>query len=138
MPPPAQAQEVATTTSPIVDEAPPAKMLPDDEQAISLAIDYYAADLTPAERTTLKAISRCESFYNQFDDDGGPLYNPSHYAVGAMQIALLHIPAATKAGYDIEHSLADNVHFGVELYKAVGTGPWDSSKRCWNKAAPGW
>lgn len=113
--------------------------VPDDSQAIDATVDQYATDLSAADRARIKAIAFCESGDNQFDDDGKPLY--SGYGtpdVGAMQINIVHLATAIKAGYDIVNSTADNVRFGISLYREEGSGPWKSSRACWDKPVPGW
>lgn len=79
-------------------------------------------------------ISRCESGWNQFSDDGSVL--TSHTSdLGLFQINKSWKPTAKKLRFDIT-TIQGNIGFALWLYQQYGTSPWTASKSCWGTASP--
>lgn len=78
-------------------------------------------------------IARCESGFNQYDEDGKILKNPKSSAIGVMQImSSLHRKEALRLGYNIQ-TLDGNLKYAKHLYEDEGTRPWNSSRKCWKR-----
>ena len=79
-------------------------------------------------------IAYCESRDRQFDADGNVLRGTvNSYDVGRYQINTLHwADDASKLGYDL-HTEEGNEAMALYIYKKLGTKPWRSSQKCWDK-----
>ncbi len=82
----------------------------------------------------LFAIAKCESGLRQKDPAGRVLQGVAvSQDRGILQInEHYHKEEAMSAGYDIE-TIEGNIGYGIALYKAQGTRPWNASKACWSK-----
>ena len=71
----------------------------------------------------LKRVLKCESGMKHYNKDGTVLKSPTG-DWGIMQInARYHLKAAKRLGYDIMKK-ADNIAYGMLLYKQRGLRPW--------------
>ena len=71
----------------------------------------------------LKKVLMCESGLRHFNKSGKVLTSPTN-DVGIMQINLkAHLKNAKKLGYDVMKK-ADNIAYGLLLYKQSGLKPW--------------
>lgn len=80
----------------------------------------------------LEKIMKCESGGKHYDKNGQVLINRTQ-DIGIMQI---NVPIWGKKAHEMGLNLsveADNIEFGMWLYKNKGTEPWVHSKPCWNK-----
>lgn len=98
---------------------------------------YAAAPIIQTESKTapvMDRIAKCESSGTS-TRDGQTLIHPNKDGsvdVGRYQINSTWNKKATELGYNlsIDH---DNEAFAYWLYNNIGTGPWSSSSKCWNK-----
>ena len=88
-----------------------------------------------AHADLLANIAQCESHGNQFDANGRVLRNMvNHAVVGVFQInENYHAAAARKMGFDI-YTSQGNWDYARWLLDHYGTGPWLSSRQCWQVA----
>ena len=79
-------------------------------------------------------ISRCESQFRQFGEDGNVLRGVvNHKDVGAFQINEdYHLQESKKLGMDI-YTLEGNMDYARHLYNTQGLAPWIYSELCWKK-----
>ncbi len=78
-------------------------------------------------------IARCESEFTQFRRDGSVLRGGyKGRMIGIYQIAPMHIPDATRLGFDVE-TVEGNIGYAQYLYDLYGTSPWLDSAHCWKK-----
>ena len=76
--------------------------------------------LTYRQFATLWRIAECESHWEQ------DAYNKKTNDKGIFQINIVHWAKAQ------EDTWQGNIDYALELYLEEGTGPWKSSRRCWN------
>lgn len=104
-------------------------------------IEKYAleAGLSSKDVKRLQGIATCESSNTQFKTDGSVyLGEIDPRDTGIMQINTGYHGSAAKAlGLDITKT-DDNIIFAVQLYKALGSVPWNPSRPCWIKDKPSW
>lgn len=100
-------------------------------QTVKEYVQEYFDDLP-----VMVSIAECESHFTQFDKNGNVLKNSQgSSAVGIFQIMTsVHDETADKLGLDI-NTIQGNSAYARFLYNKLGTGPWNSSKACWGKAA---
>ena len=100
-----------------------------DSAEVEEVVRSYFAD-TPI----LAEVSRCESHFTQFNEDGSihqGVANPSD--IGVMQInRRFHLKESKKLGIDI-FTLEGNLAYAKHLYEEQGVAPWSASSRCWKK-----
>lgn len=80
-------------------------------------------------------IAKCESSNSQTDKTGQVVIHVNSngtYDSGRYQINSSWNATATKMGYNLAND-NDNKAFAMWLYTNVGTSPWSSSSKCWNK-----
>ena len=87
-----------------------------------------------AETPVLAKISKCESNYRQFDDQGNILRGEiTTDDVGLMQInEFFHAKIAKDMNLDL-HTIDGNLAYAKYLYEKKGTAPRKASEKCWNK-----
>lgn len=88
-----------------------------------------------ADIPLMAEISKCESHYRQFENDGSIFRGKvNDQDVGAMQInEYYHKDRATKLGYNLR-TLEGNMAYARLLYQEQGGQPWVSSSPCWKKS----
>lgn len=95
----------------------------------------YATVETQTMPPVLQRIEQCESAGKQYTN-GQILLNPNKD--GSIDIGRFMInnkswgAKATELGLDLTKD-ADNEKMAYWIYQNVGTGPWYSSERCWNR-----
>lgn len=84
----------------------------------------------------LAEIAKCESTFRHFKANGDVVRGKVNKSdVGVMQInEYYHDEKAVELGFDL-HTLEGNVAYAKYLYEKEGTRPWNSSSKCWKKAA---
>ena len=84
----------------------------------------------------LAEVSRCESTFRQYGDNGKPLIGKVNKSdIGVMQInTYYHGESADKLGYDLT-TIDGNLGYARYLYGKYGTDPWSSSSKCWKQLA---
>lgn len=102
-------------------------------------IKVYAQQVVTVKDTTLspvmQRIEKCESSASQTGRDGQTtihVNSDGSYDTGIFQINSTWNKTATKMGLDLNKQ-ADNEAFAEYLYENVGTQPWYSSAKCWQK-----
>lgn len=83
----------------------------------------------------LERIMICESKGNHFDTNGQVLMRSNTNRtvdLGVAQINTVWFAKATELGYDLTKE-KDNRAMANWIYRNVGTSPWSSSSKCWNK-----
>lgn len=104
-----------------------------DQPLSTVSTEAYVRDYFK-DIPLLAEISRCESTFRQYGDNGKPikgLVNKSD--IGIMQInTYYHGESAQKLGFDLT-TIDGNLGYARYLYGKYGTDPWSSSSKCWKK-----
>ena len=89
---------------------------------------------TPELPPVFARIAYCESRDRQFDEDGAVVRGEvNRHDMGRYQINALHwADEAKKLGYNLATE-DGNESMALYIYKKLGTKPWRSSQKCWDK-----
>lgn len=130
-------EEPPIQTAPVLietDEEPethteeyPDAICTDDCPLIEARVREYFADIP-----IMIEIARCESTFQQYEEDGRPLMNRlGSSAMGVFQIMFsIHNAYAEVLELDIQ-TLDGNMAYARYLYETQGVKPWEASQDCW-------
>lgn len=108
-------------------------------QYTTTPVTVFADRVTPVptmpDIPVMDRIAKCESSNSQTNKSGQFLVHVNSngtYDQGRYQINSDWNTTATKMGLDLTKD-SDNAKFAMWLYTNIGTSPWSSSAKCWNK-----